>query len=130
MIMKKAIWLAILTLVALLWLVGPGYPVDRDDYQVIKKAVQDNPKAEVKGEVKWFKVLVVDNKTGKEKVKITMPIALVEIFARCAEDKEIKLKSMEARLNLEELLAELKKAGPLSIAEINEEDETVKVWLE
>jgi len=128
--MKKVIWLAVLTLAALLWLAGPGYPVDRDDYQVIKKAVQDNPKAEVKGEVKWFKVLVIDNKTQKEKVKITMPIALVEIFMRCAEDKEVKLKSMDTKLNMEELLAELKKAGPLSIVEINEEDETVKVWLE
>ncbi|MBC7363195.1 MAG: hypothetical protein H5U07_01470 [Candidatus Aminicenantes bacterium] len=128
--MKKAIWLAILTLVALLWLAGPGYPVDRDDYRVIKKAVEDNPKAELKGEAKWFKVLVIDNKTGKEKVKITMPIALVEIFIRCAEDKEVKLKSTEARLNMEELLKELKKAGPLSMVEINEEDETVKVWLE
>ncbi|MGB9835552.1 MAG: hypothetical protein ACPLRX_02290 [Candidatus Saccharicenans sp.] len=128
--MKKAIWLALLTLFALMWLAGAGYPVDRDDYQVIKKAVQDSPKAEVKGEVKWFKMLVVDNKTGKEKVKITIPIALVEIFARCAEDKEVKIKSMETKLNMEELLAELKKAGPLSIIEVYEDDETVKVWLE
>lgn len=128
--MKKAIWLALLTLFALMWLAGPGYPVDRDDYQVIKKAVQDSPRAEVKGEVKWFKMLVVDNRTGKEKVKITMPIALVEIFARCAEDKEVKVKSMETKINMEELLAELKKAGPLSIIEVYEDDETVKVWLE
>jgi hypothetical protein len=128
--MKKVIWMTVLLLAALFLMPEFSYPVDRDDYQVIKKAVQDNPKAEPAKEVKWFKVLVVDNKTGKEKVKITMPIALVEIFARCADNKQVQMKNIGCTLNIEELLAELKKVGPLAIVEINEEDETVKVWLE
>ncbi|HEK84741.1 MAG: hypothetical protein ACPLZD_02115 [Candidatus Saccharicenans sp.] len=128
--MKKIIWITILVLTALFLSAEFSYPFDRDDYQVIKKAVQENPKVEPVKEVKWFKVLVVDNKSGKEKVKITMPIALVEIFARCADNKEVQMKNMGGKLNIEELLAELKKAGPLSIVEINEEEETVKVWLE
>lgn len=128
--MKKVIWLILFTLLVLFLISGFAYTGDRDDYQVIKKAVHDNSKSEMKGEVRWFRVLVVDNRTGKEKVKITMPIALVEIFVRCAEQKEVKIKSMNSTINMEELLSELKKAGPLSIIEINEEDETVKVWLE
>ncbi|MGC8891523.1 MAG: hypothetical protein ACP5P6_02815 [Candidatus Saccharicenans sp.] len=128
--MKKIIWITILVLTALFLSAEFSYPFDRDDYQVIKKAVQENPKVEPVKEVKWFKVLVLDNKSGKEKVKITMPIALVEIFARCADNKEVQMKNMGGKLNIEELLAELKKAGPLSIVEINEEEETVKVWLE
>ncbi|MDH7492279.1 MAG: hypothetical protein QHH44_00195 [Candidatus Saccharicenans sp.] len=127
--MKKVILITTLVLATLFLtavLFGAG---DRDDYQVIKKAVQDSPKVEPVKEVKWFKVLVTDTRTGKEKVKITMPIALVEIFARCAENKEVKMGS-GCSLNLEQLLAELKKAGPLAIIEVNEEEETVKVWLE
>lgn len=128
--MKKVIWLILLALFVLFLISGFAYSGDRDDYQVIKKAVQDNSKSEVKGEVRWFKVLVVDNKTGKEKVKITMPVALVEIFVRCAEQKEVRIKSMKSTINMEELLSQLKKAGPLSIIEVYEEDETVKVWIE
>ncbi|MGB9907740.1 MAG: hypothetical protein ACPLRR_10195 [Candidatus Saccharicenans sp.] len=127
--MKKVILITTLVLATLFLtavLFGAG---DRDDYQVIKKAVQDSPKVEPVKEVKWFKVLVTDTRTGKEKVKITMPLALVEIFARCAENKEVKMGS-GCSLNLEQLLAELKKAGPLAIIEVNEEEETVKVWLE
>ncbi len=128
--MKKVMVIATLLVSLLLLatiLVAAG---DKDDYQVIKKAVQETSKVEPAKEVKWFKVLVTDTGTGKEKVKITMPIALVEIFARCADNKEVKLGRDGCTLNLQDLLAELKKVGPLAIIEINEEDETVKVWLE
>lgn len=127
--MKKVVMITTLLLAALMLtavLFGAG---DRDDYQVIKKAVKDSPGVEPVKEVKWFKVLVTDTRTGKEKVKVTMPLALVEIFARCAENKQVRMGS-NCSLNLEQLLAELKKAGPLAIIEVNEEDEIVKVWLE
>ncbi|NPV82799.1 MAG: hypothetical protein HPY46_04330 [Candidatus Aminicenantes bacterium] len=128
--MKKVIMITVM-LLGLLFLTSSLLPAgDRDDYQVIKKAVQETSKVEPAQEVKWFKVLVTDTKTGKERVKITMPIALVEIFARCADSKEVKLGRDGCSLNLPELLAELKKVGPLAIIEVNEEDETVKVWLE
>lgn len=128
--MKKLLLITAL-LLGILFLTSVLLPaVDKDDYQVIKKAVQDTGKVETAKEVKWFKVLVTDTRTGKEKVKITMPIALVEIFARCADSKEVKLGQEGCTLNLTELLAELKKVGPLAIIEVNEEDETVKVWLE
>lgn len=128
--MKKVIVITVI-LLGLLLMTSSLFPaVDKDDYQVIKKAVQETSKVEPAKEVKWFKVLVTDTKTGKERVRITMPIALVEIFARCADNKEVKLGRDVCSLNLPELLAELKKVGPLAIIEVNEEDETVKVWLE
>jgi len=128
--MKKIILPVVLTLSLLLLFGGPLFPENRDDYQVIKKAVKDNPVVEPAKEARWFKILVTDNKTGKEKVKVTMPLTLVEIFARCADSKELRMGKYQGGLNLQELLAELKKVGPLAIIEINEEDETVKVWLE
>ncbi|MDI6849008.1 MAG: hypothetical protein QME69_04355 [Candidatus Saccharicenans sp.] len=127
--MNKVILVTTLVL-SLLLLASNLAAGDRDDYQVIKKAVQETSKVEPVKEVKWFKVLVTDTRTGKEKVKITMPISLVEIFARCADNKEVRLGRDGCTLNLPELLAELKKVGPLAIIEVNEEDETVKVWLE
>lgn len=128
--MKKILLITAMVL-GILFLTVELFPAaDKDDYQVIKKAVQETSKVEPVKEVKWFKVLVTDTRTGKEKVKITMPISLVEIFARCADNKEVRLGRDGCTLNLPELLAELKKVGPLAIIEVNEEDETVKVWLE
>ncbi|MCI4446002.1 MAG: hypothetical protein JHC32_08255 [Candidatus Aminicenantes bacterium] len=128
--MRRITWIIILVLTAFFLTVEFSYPADNNDYQIIKKAVQENPKVEPAKEVKWFKLLAIDNKTGKEKVKITMPIALIEIFARYADCKNVAMKEVGCKLNLEELLTELKKAGPLSIMEISEEEETIKVWLE
>jgi len=106
-----------------------GYET-KNDFQAIKKAVKENPNYEPGREVKWFKVLVTDNKTNKTKVQVTLPISLVEFLVRCAEDKHIRMHRHECDINLEELLAELKKAGPMALIEVYEEDETVKVWIE
>ncbi len=89
--MNKKVIMAVLLVTFLCLTAGPSFTLDRDDYQVIKKAVQENPKSQPAGEAKWFKVLIVDKTTGKEKVKVTLPISLVEIFVRCAENKEIKM---------------------------------------
>lgn len=128
--MKNAIVITVMLLGLLFLTSSLVLAVDKDDYQLIKKAVQEASKTEPAKEVKWFKILVTDTKTGKEKVRVTLPIALVEIFARCADSKEVKLGRDGCRLNLPELLAELKKAGPLAIIEVNEESEKLKVWLE
>jgi hypothetical protein len=101
-----------------------------DDIQVIKKAVKENPAYEPGREVKWFKVLVTDNKAGKDKVRITLPISLVEMFVKCAGDDHVKLDEGHTDIDFGQLLAELKKVGPMAIVEVYEEDETVKVWLE
>jgi len=102
----------------------------RDDLQAIKKAVKENPAYEVGKEVKWFKVLVTDNKTGKDKVKVTLPLAVVELFFRCAEDRHWRVRESGFDIDLAAVFKELKAMGPMALIEIYETDETVKIWLE
>lgn len=102
----------------------------RDDYQVIKKAVKDNPGPEAGKEVKWFKLLVTDNRTKKDKVRLTLPVSLVEVFIKCADHKRMKIHREECDIDIAKIFNELKQLGPLAIIEIYEDDETVKVWLE
>ncbi|MFA4925250.1 MAG: hypothetical protein WC524_01195 [Candidatus Aminicenantales bacterium] len=128
--MNRKVMTAVLMVIFLCLIAGPSFTLDKDDYQVIKKAVQENPKTQPAGEAKWFKVLIVDKATGKEKVRVTLPISLVEIFARCAENEEIKMDGKNQNLNVEQLIEQLKKAGSMSIVEIDDEEATIKVWLE
>jgi len=102
----------------------------RDDLQAIKKAVKENPAYEAGKEAMWFKVLVTDAKTNKEKVKITLPISIVEAFLRCADDKHVRMHRHDRDIDVAALFAELKKAGPMALIEVSEKDEIVKVWLE
>ncbi len=128
--MKKKVLTAGL-LVAFLYLTaGPSLALDKDDYQVIKKAVQENSKGQSAGEAKWFKVLVIDKTSGQEKVKVTLPISLVEILMSCAENKDFKMEGRDDSLKIKDLMDQLKKAGPMAIVEVNDEDEMVKIWLE
>ena len=128
--MKKKVLTAGL-LVAFLYLTaGPSLALDKDDYQVIKKAVQENSKGQSAGEAKWFKVLVIDKTSGQEKVKVTLPISLVEILMSCAGNKVFKMEGRDDSLKIKDLMDQLKKAGPMAIVEVNDEDEMVKIWLE
>ena len=102
----------------------------KDDLQAIKKAVKENPAYEADKDVKWFKVLVTDAKTNKDKVRITLPIAIVEAFLRCADNKHIRMNRKDCDIDIGALFAELKKVGPKSLIEVMDEDEIVKVWLE
>ncbi len=103
---------------------------DTSTIQAIKKAVKENPKYNAGSEVKWFKVLITDTRTKKDKVKITLPISLIELMAKHYNEKNLKVNRCEYDIDLKELLAELKKLGPMALVEICEDDELVKVWLE
>ena len=128
--MKK---LAVLTIaiVALTFATGSFVRAESpDDIQAIKKAVKENPSYTPGKEVQWFKVLVTDNKAGKDKVRVTLPLSLVEAFVKCSGDDHLKLDHGKTDIDFGALFAELKKVGPMAIIEVFEEDETVKVWLE
>lgn len=103
---------------------------DASTIQAIKKAVKENPRYNAGSEVKWFKVLITDTRTKKDKVKITLPISLIELIAKHSNEKNLKVNRDEYDIDLKELLAELKKLGPMALVEICEDDELVKVWLE
>jgi hypothetical protein len=129
--MRKTAWVVLA--LAGLWLLAPSFvSADRgDDLKAIKKAVQENPGLPAVKDVHWFKVLITGD--GKEEVRISLPIGVVEAFMKCADLKEIKIDQCVGDLgdmDFAELFAELKKAGPMSIVEIKDGDETVKVWLE
>jgi sugar phosphate isomerase/epimerase len=128
--MKKTVLLAAAVFGLALVLGTFALADSRQDLQAIKKAVKDNPNFEPGKEVKWFKVLVTDTKTNKDKVKITLPLVLVEAFVKCADNKHLRIDDGDCDIDFEALLAELKKVGPMALIEVYEDDETVKVWLE
>ena len=128
--MKKATFTVLAVFALALALGGIALAEGPDDIQAIKKAVKENPNYEPGKEVKWFKVLVTDNKAGKDKVRITLPLSLVEACVKCADDKHLGLDKGDVDIDFGQLLVELKKVGPMAIVEIYENDETVKVWLE
>ncbi len=101
-----------------------------DDFKAIQKAVKQNPAYEPGKEVKWFKVLITDTKLGKDRVKISLPLSVVEFLASCCGDEHAKYHHGSCDVDFKTLLAEMKKAGPMSIVEISDEDALIKVWLE
>lgn len=100
-----------------------------DDLQAIKKAVKENPNIKPGQEVKWFKVQITDTKTNKTKVKVTLPVSLIEMILE-AEHDHFNIDREEYDVDVRAIFKELKKAGPMAIIEVYEEDETIKVWFE
>jgi hypothetical protein len=108
-----------------------AFAEDGEDIQTIKKAVKADPAADPGKPAQWFKVLVSDSRTGRDKVRISLPISLVEVMVKFADnERHLKLDRDEIDINLAEMFAELKKLGPMMFIEVYEEDETVKIWLE
>lgn len=128
--MKKAAILVLILLALSVLLISFLLAGGSDDYQVIKKAVKENPNYKPGKEVKWFKVLVADSKTNKVRVKVTLPISVIEIFLECAGDKHLKIDHDDCEIDLKEVFKELKELGPMALIEVYQEDETVKIWLE
>ena len=127
----KRVAIAVFIALALSSLIANPLLADKkDDFQVIKKAVKENPNYEPGKEAKWFKVLVTDTKTNKDKVRVTLPISLVEVFLKCSEEKHFRWHDKSCNVDLKELFTELKKLGPMVLIEVFDEDEIVKVWLE
>lgn len=126
---KAAILIAVIILLSLL-LATALVADSSDDIQVIKKAVKKNPAYKSGKEVMWFKLLITDNRTNKDKVRMTLPVALVEYFLKCTEDKHMRIKRDDCDVNLMDLFRDLKKLGPMSVMEIYEEGVTLKVWFE
>jgi hypothetical protein len=124
--MKKGICgllVVLLTAVAALGLFASA----ADDYKVVKNAVH-NPAGG--GAAQWFKI-VVTGKSGKaDNVKVTLPVSLVEIMMNATPDKDFRIDG-DCHVDLKRVWNDLKKAGPMSLVEVETEDgETVRIWLE
>lgn len=127
--MKRAA-LAILAVFCLGVLAAPALAANNRDFKSIQKAVKQNPAYEEGKEVRWFKVLITDGKTGNAEVKVTLPIALIEIILNCADTRHVKIDDGKCDIDLKALWAELKKAGPMALIEVQEDGAIIKVWLE
>jgi len=129
--MRKILLIAVVAVVvAMFTLSAFGMSVPRDEYQTIKKAVKENPEAVPGREAKWFKILVTDAKTGKEKVKVTLPISVFDIISDCVDLQNVKIDEGNCKVDLRALFKELKTAGPMMFIEVQEDDEIVKIWME
>ena len=128
--MKKVASLVLILFVLGVFLPNLLLADSKDDIQTIKKAVKKNPEYKAGEEVKWFKLLVTDNETKKDKIKITLPISLVEILLECVDEEDLDIDGDECEIDLKELLKELKELGPAVLIEITEDGETIKIWFE
>jgi hypothetical protein len=127
----KRTTIAVLAVLAVALVGAPFARAGRtDDFQAIQKAVKQNPAYEPGKEAQWFKVLITDTKTGKDKVRITLPLSLIELLVSCSDDKPMKLNEGKYDVDLKTLFAELKKVGPMALIEIMDEGALIKVWLE
>jgi sugar phosphate isomerase/epimerase len=126
----KRTTLIILALFCLGALAAPAVASNRQDFKVIQNAVKQAPVAESGREVKWFKVLITDSKSSQAKVKITLPVALIEAVLACTDGKHFKVDDGECDIDLKAVWSALKKAGPLALVEIEDDGAIIKVWLE
>ncbi|MCP2520338.1 hypothetical protein NLC82_04135 [Candidatus Aminicenantes bacterium AC-335-A11] len=124
---KLSLFILILGLVYSVSLSSVLNSPSKEDYKIIKKAIgKEKIKRE---EVKWFKILVVDTRTQKPKVRITIPISLMELIVNSCPEAKFRMED-NCKIELKKFFYELKKLGPLCLIEINEENETVKIWVE
>jgi len=128
--MKKTTITA-LAVLALAFAAGPVLASGHgNDFQAIQKAVKQNPSYEKGKEVTVFKVLITDTKSGREEVRITLPISLVEALINCADGRHMRFHDEGCEIDVKAIWADLKKAGPSALIEIRDEDALIKVWLE
>jgi len=102
------------------------------DFRVIQRAVNQSaaPAVERGGEVKWLKVLIQDSDSRDARVKLTLPVALIEVLLACGDSRHFKVDDGDCEIDLKAVWAALKKAGPLALVEIEEDGAVIKVWLE
>ena len=123
-IVALSIWLVVFVLAAAL------FAAASDDYKVIKNAVKSSEtSATDQKSVQWFKILVTDKAGDKEKVKISLPISLVEMMINACPEEKFKVEH-DCQIDIKKIWNELKKAGPLALVEVEDHGETVKIWFE
>ena len=129
--MKKIILLVLTAFVMSLVPVITATAEDKDALQAIKHAVKKNPHYEEGREIMWFKLLVIDENTKETKVKLNLPIAVVEMFLMACDDDDLEIEDNLGReIDIKKMFLELKKAGPTALLEVRDKGEVVKIWLE
>ena len=122
--MTKAIPMIVVMLMLTLLVVSPVFANSAKDYKAIKKAV----KGEKQECVTVFKILVTDKKAKKVKVRLTLPISLMDWIGDHCHGR-IDLGD-NCHLDMSSIIRKLKRGESFSILEIDDGDETVKIWFE
>ena len=128
--MRKTALLVLVAVISCFILANLLLGIEDFDLQTIKKAVKKNPRYHADKEVRWFKMIITSKHNKKEKLQVTLPLTLVDLFFSCTNEKDLKIECDDYDLDLRKLYRELKKAGPMSLIEITGEDGILKVWLE
>lgn len=123
--------LAVLALIVLAAALPPAVSAHGNDFKVIQNAVKNSPAAERGHEATWFKVLIQDGRTGQGSLKISLPVALIELVLGTSEARHFKLDECRDEIDVKAVWNALKKAGPRALVEIRGDDgAVVKIWLE
>jgi len=133
--MGKTTWgLAVLLAILAAPAAGDGAA---DDLAVVRKAVASSPpQAEAApparrgAEPKWFRVRIVEKGDKKATVKVNLPLGLVRAIGDDVELPSCEGRSGEPgrRITLGEVLRALDSGE--SLVEIEDEEATVRVWVE
>jgi predicted secreted protein len=124
--MKKNVLIAVFVMVAFIAAAFPAAADSAEDYKVIKNAVKGKKSSD---KVTWFKLEVTEKGTEKSKVKIKVPVALIDLMADCVK-KDVKIKDGKCDIDLKKIMKILKEHGPMTVVEIEDDDCTVKIWFE
>jgi hypothetical protein len=128
--MRKTALLLLVAVISCLILSNLLLSKEDSDLQTIKKAIKKNPRYIANKEVRWFKIIITSKHKKREKIQVTLPLTLVDLFFNCTKEKELKIDCDDYDLDLRKLYKELKKEGPMSLIEIKVENATLKIWFE
>lgn len=129
----KKIAIVVLAVLALGLAAGPARAAGHSrDFKVIQTAVKDGHRAEPAAarEVRWLKVLVADGRAAEPQVRITLPVALIELILASSDSRHFKFDDEHCDIDLKAVWQALKKAGPMALVQIEDEGTLIKVWLE
>ena len=129
-ILKKTFVAAAAVVALSLAVSAASHDKNKENWQVIKRAGQDNSRQETGREAKWLKVLITNGRSERDTVRLTLPLSLIEAIVLLASDKHVDCGQGDRDLDFKEILTVLKKSGPMSLIEISDHGEKIKVWIE
>ena len=78
-----------------LGLAAPAVSAHGDEFQSFQKAVKRNPHYEEGREVRWFKVEIRERHSREAGLKITLPVALIELVLSCGDTRHVRFDDVE-----------------------------------
>lgn len=101
---------------------------NEDDLKVIKRAVSAAPAGNPAKPVRLFRILITDNKSRTDIVRISLPISTAKLLARCGKGGHIHTDKCD--IDLAAVLKDLEELNPMTLLEIVDDDAKIKIWLE